>query len=361
MTNPQCAAARFRDLVRPLGIILPMKIPGFRDIPRSQRLLFLLLVGLTVVAVVQVQWWITDQQKYAADVVARLQAIVDGRLVVDAATVAAERTAYQARHRQYSLEGAFFLTVLTACLAGVWRSFYVELSVRRRQDAFLELVSHQFKTPLASLRVAIESLLMRRELPDTLQPLVGRAHDDVQRLENLIANILESARLDEGRVRLSRERLAIGRLVAQTVERLSDRARRAGATFELDVPPELEILADPVATDAVLRNLLENAIAAIAPLGKGSIRIGGREIADRVELQIVDSGVGFDLADASRLFDKFNRTDPAYRSSERTGLGLNIAQRLMRLGGGDIRAHSEGLGKGACFCIVWPRAEPETL
>jgi signal transduction histidine kinase len=346
--------------MRRLGIMLPMKFPGFRDIPRSQRLLFLLLAGLVVIAVVQVQWWIVDQQKYAADVTSRLQAVAEGRLVIDAAAVAAERAAYESRHRQYSLEGAFFLTVLIASLAGIWRSFYVELSVRRRQDAFLELVSHQFKTPLASLRLAVESLMIRRELPPSLEPVVGRAYDDVQRLENLITNILESARLDEGRVRLSRDRLVLARFVAQMVDRLSDRARRAGATFELDVPPELEVLADPVATDAVLRNLLENAIAAIAPLGKGTIRIAARETGNRIEVEIVDTGVGFDLADASRLFDKFNRTDPEYRSSERTGLGLNIAQRLMQLGGGDIRAHSEGIGKGASFCVVWPRAEAES-
>jgi two-component system sensor histidine kinase KdpD len=342
--------------MRPLGIILPMKIPGFRDIPRSQRLLFLLLVGLVIIAVIQVQWWIVDQQKFAADVASRLQAVAEGRLVIDAAAVAAEREAYETRHRQYSLEGAFFLTVLTACLAGVWRSFYVELSVRRRQESFLELVSHQFKTPLASLRLAVESLMIRRELPASLAPVVGRAYDDVQRLENLITNILESARLDEGRVRLSRDRLAIGRCIAQTVDRLGERARRAGARFEVDVPSGLEVLADPVATDAVLRNLLENAIAAVAPVGTGTIRILARESGEQVEVEIVDTGVGFDLADASRLFDKFNRTDPEYRSSERTGLGLNIAQRLMQLGGGDIRAHSEGLGKGASFCVVWPRA-----
>lgn len=333
-----------------------MKIPGFSAIPRSQRLLFVLLMGLVVVAVVQVQWWIADQERHAAEVQARLQAVADGRLTLDAAAIAAERAASAERARRYSLGGAFFLTVLTACLAAVWRGFYIELSMRRRQDAFLELVSHQFKTPLASLKLAIETLTLRGELPAKFEPLVGRAHDDVQRLENLIVNILEGARLDEGRVRLALDRLPLARVVTQTTERLAERARRAGASFEVAVPADLAIQADPVATDAVLRNLIENAIAAIAPRGQGRIRLSGRDLGERVELEIRDDGVGFDLADASRLFEKFSHTDPAYRSSERTGLGLNIAQRLMHLGGGDIRAHSEGLGHGASFIVVWPRA-----
>ena len=207
--------------------------------------------------------------------------------------------------------------------------------------------------------VVIETLTLRGELPAKFEPLVGRAHDDVQRLENLIGNILEGARLDEGRVRLALDRIVLARIVAQTTERLAERARRAGAAFELDVPAALAIQADPVATDAVLRNLIENAIAAIAPRGQGRIRLAARDLGERIELEIRDDGVGFDLTDASRLFEKFSHTDPAYRSSERTGLGLNIAQRLMHLGGGDIRAHSEGLGHGASFIVVWPKAATE--
>ena len=332
-----------------------MKFPGLGEIPRSQRLVLIFVMAVVVIAIVQAQWWIIELANTGPAVTTAAPGAAGAAdptaAVVDPAATRAQRI------RRYALEASFLLTVLAAALAGIASGFFTELKVRRTQDSFLALVSHQFKTPLASLKLAIETLILRRELPAHLEHIVGRAHDDVERLENLIKNILESARLDEGRVTLRREPLALARIIEQTVERLSERARRAGVDFELDIPQDLYALADPVATDAVLRNLLENAIAAVAPIGKGTIQVHARASGDRAEVEIIDSGVGFDLADASKLFDKFGRSDPAYRSSERTGLGLNIAQRLMQLGGGDIRAHSEGLGKGASFCVVWPRTE----
>jgi signal transduction histidine kinase len=333
-----------------------MKFPGLGHLPRSQRLLIILVMALVVIAIVQAQWWIIE----LADGT-NTPAVQSSAPAGDVAPATADPSSARAsRIKRYALEASFLLTLLTAVLAGIASGFFAELHVRRRQDSFLALVSHQFKTPLASLKLAIETLMLRRELPAHLEHIVGRAHDDVERLENLIKNVLESARLDEGRVSLQRDPLSLSHAVEQTVERLTERARRAGVEFELDIPDDLFALADPVATDAVLRNLLENAIAAIAPIGKGVIHVRARASGDRAELEIIDSGVGFDLADASKLFDKFGRSDPAYRSSERTGLGLNIAQRLMQLGGGDIHAHSEGLGKGASFCVVWPRSEAST-
>jgi signal transduction histidine kinase len=333
-----------------------MKFPGLGEIPRSQRLVLIVVMAIVVIAIVQAQWWIIELANTSPAVTAPA-AGTPGTAAPATAPILDPAAARAQRIRRFALEASFLLTVLTAALAGIASGFFTELKVRRTQDSFLALVSHQFKTPLASLKLAIETLMLRRELPAHLEHIVGRAHDDVERLENLIKNILESARLDEGRVTLRREPLSLSRMIEQTVERLSERARRAGVDFELDVPQDLYALADPVATDAVLRNLLENAIAAVAPIGKGTIRVMARASGDRAEVEIIDSGVGFDMVDASKLFDKFGRSDPAYRSSERTGLGLNIAQRLMQLGGGDIRAHSEGLGKGASFCVVWPRTE----
>jgi signal transduction histidine kinase len=300
--------------------------------PRSRRVVVLAVMALVLIAIVQAQWWIIELAQ------------------------ADPEAGDAARLRGFALEASFLLTVLAAVLAGIASGYLTELQIRRRQDSFLALVSHQFKTPLASLKLAIESLLLRPDLPEQASRAVGRAHDDVQRLENLIANVLESARLDEGRVTLAADRLPLARFVAQVVDRLSERATRAGARINVRIAPELAVLADPVAADAVLRNVLENSIAAVAPRGDGRIEVTATRDGDRIHVDIVDDGVGFDMADSRRLFEKFGRADPAYRSSERTGLGLNIAKRLMQLGGGRISAYSPGLGRGASFRLVWPSA-----
>jgi signal transduction histidine kinase len=337
-----------------------MKLPALGDVPRRRRWLLLTLIALLVVAVVQEVWWMYDQAKHGASVQARLEAIAAGRVVVGEALLAEAQAERERRLNQYAWEGAFFLLVLAGCIAAIWRSVQSEISARRRQETFLALVSHQFKTPLASLRLAIETIALRRLSPEHQDRVVGRALDDLQRLEDLVTNILDSARLDEGEVRLRREALPIARAVAQSVDRLSERAKRQRVELDVEVPAHLSALADPVAVDAVLRNVLENAVASVAPVGGGRVSVSAREADERVELIVQDTGVGFDPEDVEKLFRKFGFTDLAYRSGERTGLGLYIVRRLMELGGGDVRAETEGLGRGARFILGWPKAREET-
>ncbi|MGQ0836444.1 MAG: sensor histidine kinase [Gammaproteobacteria bacterium] len=316
---------------------------------RSRRAVIGLLIALLCVSFVQVQWWIYDQRRYAAEVEAHWPA-------ADAEGLDALRATHADRRNQYAWEGAFFLAVLTAAIAVIWRGLAAEQTARRRQETFLALVSHQFKTPLASLRLAVETITLRHTSSEHTERLAGRALDDVQRLEDLVTNILESARLDEGRVELRRERLPLARLVSQTADRLSERARRLGVQMTVDVAPDLHVLADPVAADAVLRNLLENAVASVGPMGGGTIAITARPEGTHVAAEVRDSGVGFDPEDAPALFEKFGSAELEYRAGGRTGLGLYIVNRLMHLSGGSVRAQSSGLGQGATFTVLWPRA-----
>jgi signal transduction histidine kinase len=321
------------------------------------------LIALLFVSFVQVGWWMYDAQRYALEVEAQWRALATADAPAAAQGLATLRAMNARRANQYAWEGAFFLAVLTAAIIVIWRSLRSEAAARQRQETFLTLVSHQFKTPLASLRLALETITLRHTNPEQTERLTGRALDDVQRLEDLVTNILESARLDEGRVELRRERLPLARLVGQTIDRLSERARRLGVQMTVDVAPDLHVLADPVAADAVLRNVLENAVASVSPMGGGTVAVTARAEGTHVATEVRDSGVGFDPKDASSLFEKFAFAELAYRSygggGERTGLGLYIVRRLMLLGGGTVSARSDGLGRGATFTVLWPRAIEE--
>jgi signal transduction histidine kinase len=333
-----------------------MSVPVPGAAPRQRRMPLIILIALLGVSAVQVLWWMYDQAKFSAAVEAQIVQLATSGTTVDPAIIEQARAEHTSRRNQYAWEGAFFLLVLTACMIALWRSLRSEFAIRRKQETFLALVSHQFKTPLASLRLAVETLAMRRATAEHSERLVGRALDDVQRLEDLVENILESARLDEGRVTLRREALPLARVVAQTANRLAERAERQRVRLAIDVPAQAAVLADPVAADAVLRNVLENAIASVIPMGGGTVSVSAIEKGDRIELAIADTGVGFDPADAPKLFEKFGFTELAYRAGERTGLGLYIVRRLMELGAGEVRAESEGLGRGARFILAWPRA-----
>lgn len=351
------------------------------------RFLHIVMIALQAFAVAQVVWWLVDQRTYVAgraqqmrvlytfDVAAgqRLEAagvsaaeitaifphlLVEGGEVSLKSEAAAELEEFQrSRINQYTWESGFFLLVLAAGIAVLWRGLSSEAEVRRKQDNFLAMVSHQFKTPLASLQLSLETMLRRQLSPERFQQLSQRMLDDLRRMENMVAKILDSARLDRGKVQLNRERIGVAEAVRHVLANVEELARREHVTFAVDIPEDLELFADPVATDGVLRNLVENAIAAVAPMKGGTISINGRRAGGAVELSVKDSGIGFDPAEAERLFEKFVRLDTSGgRDAAGTGLGLYIVRRFMHFENGEAKAHSDGPGRGATFTLTWPAA-----
>jgi signal transduction histidine kinase len=162
-------------------------------------------------------------------------------------------------------------------------------------------------------------------------------------------------------VDLRREPIDLSTAVARVVGQVDERAQRERITFATDVARDLTVLADPLAVDVVIRNLVENAIAAVAPVGGGTITLSARRANGEIELSVKDTGVGFRPADGAQLFKKFSRLHPGGGSSYYgTGLGLFIVRRMMQLAGGRVSAHSDGVGQGALFVLAWPMAPVET-
>jgi signal transduction histidine kinase len=352
---------------------------------KAARIFQLTALLLVVVSVVQVCWWLFDQRDYAIETANQQQALyahqlaageallaagvppaqvttllpnlaLEGQRLVVAPDVAAALTGQERRRiNQYLWEGGFFLLALCACLAVIWKALRAEAQILKEQESFLALVSHQFKTPLASLQLSLETMTLRPLSPDQSRTLIERMLSDLARMEKMVSQILDSARLDRGRVDLKREPVPLAAAVSRVVSQLKERAQGDHIGIETQVPPDLEVLADSLAVDVVVRNLLENALAAVAPVGGGKVTISSRRVGGEVQLSVRDSGVGFRPADQSRLFEKFSRLHPGAGSSYYgTGLGLYIVKRMMQLLGGRVTAHSAGLGRGAEFVLTWP-------
>lgn len=351
------------------------------------RFLHIVMIALQVFSVAQVVWWLVDQRiyvdermqemrtlyNYDAAAGQRLEAagvtpseittifphlqVTGGEVTVKPEAFAQLDESVASRANQYTWESGFFLLVLAAGIAVLWRGLSSEAEVRRKQDNFLAMVSHQFKTPLASLQLSLETMLRREFSPERFQQLSRRMLDDLRRMENMVAKILDSARLDRGRVQLNRERIGIAEAVRHVLANMEEVSRRENVTFTVDVPADLDIFADPVAVDGVLRNLVENAVAAVAPVKGGAITIRGRRAGSAVEVSVTDTGIGFEPAEAERLFEKFVRLETSGgRDAAGTGLGLYIVRRFMHFENGEARAHSEGPGRGATFTVIWPAA-----
>lgn len=353
---------------------------------KATRVFQLTALALVVVAAVQVGWWLFDQSTYATQKVREERALYSQQLAaaqmmldsgipaervhhaLPAIAVVGSRatlssTAQDEAHRrirQYAWEGAFFLLALGVCIFVIARALRAEARVIQEQDNFLALVSHQFKTPLASLQLSLETMAMRTLSPDQAHTLIDRMLSDLGRMEAMVTQILESVRLERGRVDLRSEPLDLSGAVTRVVAQFEERASKDNISITTDIARGLYVLTDPLALDVVVRNLLENAIAAITPVGGGAITFVARRTATEIELAVKDSGVGFRPVDGTRLFEKFTRLHPGGGSSYYgTGLGLFIVRRLMQLAGGRVSAHSEGVGQGAQFILTWPIAPAE--
>jgi signal transduction histidine kinase len=186
---------------------------------------------------------------------------------------------------------------------------------------------------------------------------MDRMQADLTRMETMVGQILDSSRLSHGRMQLKSEPVQLGATVNRVVSQYMERAQTDHISIESEVPAQLEVLSDPLAVDAVVRNILENALAAVAPVGGGKVSLIARALGAEVELAVRDSGIGFRPADEDQLFRKFSRLNAGAGSSYYgTGLGLFIVSRLMQLTGGRVSASSEGLGRGAEFLLHWPSA-----
>jgi signal transduction histidine kinase len=354
---------------------------------KATRVFQLTVLVLLVVSAVQVGWWILDRHAQTHENVRAARAayaeqtsaaqalldagvsaqrvhtllpqiiVADGHAALAPQVDEALRTDERHRDNQYAWEGSFFLLALAACIAVIARALRAEARVLEEQESFLALVSHQFKTPLASLQLSLETMALRTLSAEQSRTLIDRMLADLARMEAMVTQILESARLERGRVEFKSEPLELGAAVARVVAHLEERARQERIRISCDIEPGLYVASDPLALDVVVRNILENALAAVTPLGGGSIALSARALNGEVELSVRDSGVGFRPADGARIFERFTRLHPRGGGGHYgTGLGLFIVHRLMHLGQGRVSAHSEGVGQGAHFVLIWPAA-----
>jgi signal transduction histidine kinase len=357
---------------------------------KATRVFQITALAMVVVAAVQAGYWLYDQRSSAIEKVRDVrilytQEIIAAQALLDSGTspdqvrtmmpgivVNAKRASLspevddmllseeRRRINQYAWEGGFFLLALAVCNGVIFRALRAEARVRQEQDNFLALVSHQFKTPLASLQLSLETMAMRPLSTEQSRTLIDRMLSDLARMEAMVTQILESNRLERGRIDLKVEPIELGGAVGRVVSHLDERAAKEKITIAADIARGMYVMADPLALDVVVRNLLENAIAAVTPVGGGSISLSARRVNGEVELSVRDTGVGFRPADGARLFEKFTRLHPGGGSSYfGTGLGLYIVRRLMQLAGGRVSAHSEGVGQGAQFVLAWPVAPAE--
>lgn len=233
----------------------------------------------------------------------------------------------------------------------------VRAETEEMRSSLLAAVSHDLRTPLASITGAATSL---RDDPDSgaenRRELLDSIVDQAERLERLVSNLLDMTRLAAGATALRRDWVPLDEIVGSALLRLE--SRLAGRNIRVAIPAELPLLhVDPVLFEQVFVNLLENA-AKYTPAGT-PIDITASADGDPIEIVVADHGPGLPPGAESRVFDKFYRGPHA--GVPGAGLGLPISKGIVEAHGGTVRAETRGAG-GAAFRISLPRtAVPPTI
>ena len=221
------------------------------------------------------------------------------------------------------------------------------------KTALLNAVSHDMRTPLASIKASAGSLQQRDVIwTDADRDEFAQAiEQQADRLDRIVANLLDLSRMEAGALRPQRALHDVGALVEDVLERLQDETARhqVGVSIDPDLPP---VSLDYVEIDQVLSNLVENA-AKYAPAGT-SIDVSARRVGDDVEVEVADRGPGVPADVAPRLFEPFFRVR---HSGAPTGLGLGlaVAKGLVEAHGGRISVRDRA-GGGAQFAFTLPLA-----
>jgi two-component system, OmpR family, phosphate regulon sensor histidine kinase PhoR len=227
---------------------------------------------------------------------------------------------------------------------------------RMRQD-FVANVSHELKTPLASIKAYTETLLdWALHDEDVNVRFLHRIEEQADRLNQLILDLLSLARLESGPEVYEHGPLALAAVIASCVDSHRGRCESKDLALGLDLGPlddQTLVRADEEAIRQILDNLIDNAIK-YTPEG-GSVRVSCRVDGDDIAVEVADSGIGIPRDDLPRVFERFYRVDKA-RSRELggTGLGLSIVKHLVQSIGGQI-AVSSRVGAGSQFTVTLPR------
>ena len=241
--------------------------------------------------------------------------------------------------------------VVTSSMSGGDRQFQLlrdetEIEAARRlRDAVLANISHEFKTPLAAQLVSLELLVDRlADLgPDETRTLIVSLQRGALRLTQLIDNLLESVRIEAGRVVLRRQSVRLDEVVEEAVEMIRPLADQRGQSIDVQLPHPLpDVAGDGPRLVQVFVNLLANA-GKFAP-DHSTIRVGGDVAAGHLTLFVEDDGPGWSEEVDSQLFEPFVRSTGDEPESSGVGLGLYIAKSIVERHGGSIDA-SSGSGR----------------
>lgn len=247
-------------------------------------------------------------------------------------------------------EGAVFVGLLLLGIYQIRKTLKKEKELAAQQKNFLLSVTHELKSPIASTRLQLETLLKRELDKNRQQEILTNAIQDTDRLNNLVENILLASKIDSKYFTLHLEEVNLSDYLTENLNQ-TIRIFNYSQKIVLDIQPNIHLKIDKTAFPSIIINLLENAVKYSAK--ESSITIQLKKENNQLKLAVIDEGVGISDVEKKNIFKKFYRVgNEETRSAKGTGLGLFIVQFLVEKHKGTISVKNN-VPKGSIFEVMF--------
>ena len=251
----------------------------------------------------------------------------------------------------------FFALIITGLILN---TIFLVREIRRSEqhDAFLNSVTHELKTPIASIKLYLETLRSRNVTEEKRQEFYEIMLSDSDRLLNTVEQVLEAGRIKEKRRQFNVSEIDILDVIRSAIAVVVSRHNLAEHVIRFSGPnEELLVIGDPEELETAFINVLDNAVKYSGHDPRVSVRVKRAGLNKRIAILIRDSGIGIPAADLKRIFKRFYRVTSALaKETKGTGLGLHIVRSIIERHGGRITADSKGEDQGTTFIIQLPHA-----
>ncbi|MBP3942554.1 two-component sensor histidine kinase [Sphingobacteriaceae bacterium WQ 2009] len=249
-------------------------------------------------------------------------------------------------------EGLFFLLIFIWGALRLKKLFTREQKLQQQQQNFLLAITHELKSPLASIKLYIQTILKRELDREQQKVFLNNSLKDIERLDDLVENVLITTKLDNRNYNLPKENFNFTELVASVIDRLQKNACRT-QVIKPNLAADVMIFGDKFAITNVVTNLIENAIKYSPPCASVLVKL--TDNSTNIEFSVADHGIGIPDEEKKHVFTKFYRVgNESTRKTKGTGLGLYIVKTVLQKHNATIKI-KDNTPSGSIFEVTFDK------
>lgn len=254
--------------------------------------------------------------------------------------------------RMILFESAFFIFFWGLSLWYTYKTYKEQIQLKRAHTAFLGAISHELKTPIANIRLCLDTLERPNIDKQKQETYLGRANEALDILYKQVEDILTLTSMDS--LRLEKSTVELKGLVENVVQNFIHNSKITAEQIQIDIEKDLSVFTSPLSTQLILKNLLDNAIKYSQKSENKNIQIHGAKKDNKITLSVRDFGIGMTDTEIESSSKPFWRSERVIKEAfPGTGMGLTLVKEIAQRSNIQVRLESPGTSQGVEAQVIW--------